>query len=94
MGIFDALAEARIAASPIEEEELDAAEELALDRRWFLIHVTDFAHVLADAAKLTTVEETIYYFEKPWKWTEDYKKWRRAGSPELGDPAFEEVWHE
>ena len=86
MGVsfFDALTEAASAGSPIED--------LADDRRWFLTYSVEFAKILADAAKLTTVEDTIYFFEKPWKWTPEYQKWRRAGSPDLTDPKFEEVW--
>lgn len=67
-------------------------EILAEDRRWFLTYSVEFARILADAGKLIAVEEVIYFFEKPWKWTPEYQKWRRAGSPAPGDLTFEEVW--
>jgi hypothetical protein len=47
--------------------------------------VLAFARILADADILDTVAETIYYFEKPNKWSTDHAAWNEFGRPEDGD---------
>ena len=41
-----------------------------------------FARTLAESHLLTTVADTLYYFEKPWKWTTEHERWVQAGRPE------------
>lgn len=38
-----------------------------------------FANYLADNGYITTIEQALYYFEKPWKWESEHTYWALAG---------------
>ena len=37
--------------------------------------------VLADVFILQDAESVLYFFEKPWKWTDEYRLWQSYGFP-------------
>lgn len=59
-------------------------------KEWCTNHeeVLAFARVLAESYVFHTIgqrdaiQNVIYYFEKPYKWTEEYEAWTKAGKPE------------
>lgn len=64
---------------------------------WYADHdeVVTFARALVDANVITTVDESLYYFEKPWKWTAEHDAWAQCGKPLDGLHGREERshWH-
>lgn len=62
--------------------ELITVDERAIAQRLF-----DFALVLRAADAMSSDEDE--YWERPWKWANEYALWVEAGSPaapETGDP--------
>ncbi len=45
---------------------------------WWHIHEnqTDLARFLVEIGKLDSVDDVLYFFEKPWKWDEEYRDYR------------------
>ena len=72
----------KVVTHKAEDVIQDAEEE------WYDDHgnVCLFAHVLVASALLEEAEDTIYYFEKPWKWTPERDRWLLAGRPETVPP--------
>jgi len=56
---------------------------------WFddLQAVHALATVLVDLELLQDREAVLYYFEKPWKWTSEYKLWETHDFPANDDGA-------
>lgn len=50
---------------------------------WYSDHreVVSLASVLVDADWLSTPRDVVYFFEKPWKWNDQFKIWAAAGRP-------------
>jgi hypothetical protein len=48
-----------------------------------------FATVLVDMGMLGDVDTTLLYFEKPWKWRDEYDLWEAHGFPANDEPAWE-----
>ena len=44
--------------------------------------VLAFADYLVETRELVTAAQAVYYFEKPWKWTDSYLLWVKQGRPE------------
>ena len=44
--------------------------------------VLAFGQILVDADWLSKPEDVIYYFERPWKWSELHQIWAAAGMPD------------
>jgi hypothetical protein len=49
--------------------------------------VLAFARVMVEGDTFATQTDLLYYFEKPWKWTEDRDAWIQAGEPDSFDPS-------
>lgn len=43
--------------------------------------VIRFARVLEDCAAIVNVIEAIDYFERPWSWRDEYRRWVALGRP-------------
>jgi hypothetical protein len=43
-------------------------------------NVLQLAHWLADEGRLETVAETLYYFSKPWKWSDEWAEMTTAAT--------------
>lgn len=57
---------------------------------WFDDHdeVLAFARALDEGDGFTSTGDVLYYFEKPWKWTEDRDAWINQGEPDAFDPEW------
>lgn len=57
------------------------------DSKWYENHalLVTFASVLNEADQFASVEDVIYFFEKPWKWETEYQEWKRLGRLRLED---------
>jgi len=55
---------------------------------WFDDHdeVLAFARVMVEGDTFPTQTDLLYYFEKPWKWSDDRDAWILAGEPDSFDP--------
>ena len=53
------------------------------DKNWLMAadSIHTFATVLHRAGVLDTVDDVLYFFEKPWKWDNEYDKWVEFGQP-------------
>jgi hypothetical protein len=66
--------------------------ELVDPRDWTLDpnEVMAFASALVEGDAFATQQDLLYYFSKPWKWTDDRDAWIHAGEPDAFDPAEDE----
>ena len=39
-------------------------------------NITELARWLVAEGRLTTIEDVLYYFEKPWKWSPEWREYR------------------
>lgn len=47
------------------------------------------ARMLIDADRLYTLEELLYFFEKPWKYQTEAELWTHAGRPGPDDQGWD-----
>lgn len=47
--------------------------------------VCAFAHLLVNEGMLESAHDVVYFFEKPWKWTDEHGRWVTAGRPATFD---------
>ncbi len=50
---------------------------------WYDDHreLVQFASVLEEAGAFSNAREAIYFFEKPWKWANEWQVWVNLGRP-------------
>lgn len=53
------------------------------DTGWFADYseVVTFGGILHAIDSLSSAQDVLYYFEKPWKWTPEYEAWTQHGRP-------------
>jgi len=59
------------------------------DDRWFDSEDTRYSvasHAVHETRELSTAEEVLYFFEKPWKFTELYEQWQQSVDEETATP--------
>jgi hypothetical protein len=58
-------------------------------RDWTLdpAEVLAFARAMVEGDAFPTQQDLLYYFSKPWKWTDDRDAWIHAGEPDAFDPS-------
>ena len=51
--------------------------------RWWehQAEVLTFARVLHSGGEFETVEDALYFIEKPWKWDAEHTRWIDLGAP-------------
>jgi hypothetical protein len=57
---------------------------------WYEVHVEllEFGRVIGEVNGWTR-DEMVDYFEKPWKWTPEYKIWDGCRCPTPGDKGWD-----
>jgi hypothetical protein len=45
--------------------------------------IVAFGRVLAEVGEFITLDDLLYYFEKPHKWSNDHESWVAAGRPQM-----------
>jgi hypothetical protein len=48
-------------------------------------NLVGLADVLVDAGWLDTAKDVVYFFQKPWKYDEQWQLWDACQQPGLGD---------
>ena len=49
-------------------------------------NVLILAHRLVDAGEITQVNELLYFFEKPWKWSREWADYQASKVPTIVEP--------
>ena len=45
-------------------------------------NVLEFARVMHETGEFATIDDVLYFFEKPYKWTVERERWLAMGKPE------------
>lgn len=47
-------------------------------------NITTLARWLVSEGQLMTIEDVLYFFEKPWKWTPEWREYRAQANARIG----------
>jgi hypothetical protein len=53
-----------------------------------------FARVLCDLEMFATIDDLLYFLEKPWKWDEEHDFWNEAGRPTYDEGENWQIFYE